>query len=113
MIFENERATLLIDRGDVTIGVVQIASRLVRRIVSYVSEGEEIELGTRIGAIRFGSQVDVVVPRRVDLEVTVQPGDRIRAGESIIAVLPCQASGDATQRHANAGAPAESALRGA
>jgi phosphatidylserine decarboxylase len=113
MVFENERATLLIDRGDVTIGVVQIASRLVRRIVSYVSEGEDIELGTRIGAIRFGSQVDVVVPRRVDLEVTVRPGDRIRAGESIIAVLPRDESRDAAQRDADAAAPAEGALTGA
>jgi phosphatidylserine decarboxylase len=113
MIFENERATLLIDRGDVTIGVVQIASRLVRRIVSYVSEGEDIELGTRIGAIRFGSQVDVVVPRRADLDVRVRPGDRIRAGESIIAVLPREASPDATQRDANTAAPVEGALRDA
>jgi phosphatidylserine decarboxylase len=112
MIFENERATLLIDRGDVTIGVVQIASRLVRRIVTYVSEGQQLVLGVRIGAIRFGSQVDVVLPRRQDLKVTVRPGDRVRAGESIVAVLPGpQQSRSATPAQADATAPAESAVR--
>ena len=114
MVFENERATLLIDRGDVTIGVVQIASRLVRRIVSYVSEGEEVELGTRIGAIRFGSQVDVVLPRRDNLQVTVRPGDRVRAGESTVAVLPRQAERPAvTQDGVDTSKRTESTIRGA
>src|SRR5262245_8345320 len=112
MVLENERATLLIDRGDVTIGVVSIASRLVRRIVSYVSEGEEIELGTRIGAIRFGSQVDVILPRRVDLEVKVETGDRIRAGESIIAVLPRQTLRIATANEGNTAARPQGVVRG-
>jgi phosphatidylserine decarboxylase len=106
-IFENERATLLLDRGDVTIGVVQIASRLVRRIVSFVTEGEQVELGTRIGVIRFGSQVDVVLPQRDDLDVRVAAGDRIRAGESIVAVLP--RSQDAHAGTSGNGEPAQQA----
>jgi phosphatidylserine decarboxylase len=64
--------------------VVQIASRLVRRIVPFVEAGQEVELGARIGVIRLGSQVDVVIPATAT--VSVQAGDRVRAGESVIAI---------------------------
>jgi phosphatidylserine decarboxylase len=85
MVFENERATLVIDRDGFEVAVVLIASRLVRRIVTFVREGQNIALGERIGVIRFGSQVDLVLPARPDLEVLVAAGDRVVAGESIIA----------------------------
>jgi phosphatidylserine decarboxylase len=86
MVFENERATMVIERDGLEVAVVQIASRLVRQIVSFVREGQDVALGQRIGVIRFGSQVDLVLPARDDLKVMVQPGERVRAGESIIAV---------------------------
>jgi len=105
MVFENERATLVIERGDVQIGVVQIASRLVRRIVAFVAEGQELALGQRIGMIRFGSQVDVVLPLRDDVAVTVRPGDRVRAGELILAVLKAPAATDAESRAVAAARP--------
>lgn len=85
MVFENERATTVIERGRLQVAVVQIASRLVRQIVSYVREGDELALGQRIGVIRLGSQVDVVVPTTAALEVLVRTGDRVRAGESVLA----------------------------
>lgn len=86
-VFENERVTFLIERDGLQVGVVLIASRLVRRIVSFVSEGREVALGERIGVIRFGSQVDVVLPLREDLRVAAEPGDRVTAAESVIAAL--------------------------
>lgn len=86
-VFENERATFVIDRGDVQVAVVLIASRLVRRIVTYVREGQELAAGQRIGMIRFGSQADVVLPLRDDLQVAVRRGDRVLAGETVIAQL--------------------------
>jgi phosphatidylserine decarboxylase len=85
MVYENERATTVIERGDLEIAMVQIASRLVRQIASYVKVGEEVALGQRVGVIRLGSQVDVVLPARPDITVNVQPGQRVRAGESILA----------------------------
>jgi phosphatidylserine decarboxylase len=85
MIFENERATTVIEGNKIQVAVVQIASRLVRQIVPFISEGQQVTLGQRIGLIRFGSQVDLVLPAREDLHITVQPGQRIRAGESVIA----------------------------
>jgi phosphatidylserine decarboxylase len=87
MVFENERATTVIERPGLEIAVVQIASRLVRRIAGFVAAGERVALGQRIGAIRLGSQVDLVLPRREGLEVTVEAGERIRAGESVLARL--------------------------
>ena len=86
--FENERATTVIERGGLEIAVVLIASRLVRRISTYVEEGQLVACGERIGAIRFGSQVDLVLPAEKGLVLHVQPGDRVAAGESIVAVIP-------------------------
>jgi phosphatidylserine decarboxylase len=84
MVFENERRTTVIREPQLEVAVVQIASRLVRRIVPFVEAGQEVELGARIGVIRLGSQVDVVIPATAT--VSVQAGDRVRAGESVIAI---------------------------
>ena len=91
-VFENERATTVIERGGLEIAVVMIASRLVRRISSYVKDGQEVACGERIGAIRFGSQVDLVLPAERGLVLHVQPGDRVAAGESVVAVIPPEGS---------------------
>lgn len=99
MVFENSRVTTIIQQGDLQIAVVQIASRLVRQIVSFVHEAEDVRRGQRIGVIRFGSQVDLVLPSGADLgdlEVTVKPGDRLTAGESIVAVWKRAASRQST-----------------
>jgi phosphatidylserine decarboxylase len=81
----NERVTTIIGNGKFRIGVVQIASRLVRRILSYLGEGERLDIGQRLGAIVFGSQVDVVVPELENLRIEVKPEDEVKAGVSIIA----------------------------
>jgi phosphatidylserine decarboxylase len=81
----NERVTTIIDNGQFKIAMIQIASRLVRRIVSYLKEGDMVAIGQRIGMIAFGSQVDVAIPQLENLKITVKPGDRVRAGVSIVA----------------------------
>ena len=81
----NERVTMIIDNGVFRIGVVQIASRLVRRIVSYLKEDSSVMIGQRIGAIIFGSQVDVAIPQIENLKISVKPGDEVIAGISVIA----------------------------
>jgi phosphatidylserine decarboxylase len=85
MVFRNERATTVIERDGLQVATVQIASRLVRQIASFVHEGDDVQAGQRIGVIRLGSQVDVVVPRVAVAEVLVREGDRVRAGESALA----------------------------
>jgi phosphatidylserine decarboxylase len=87
MMFSNERATTIIDAGGLQVALVQIASRLVRRIVTFVSEGEATQVGQRIGAIRFGSQVDLIVPAAADIRLVVQTGDRVVAGRTVVAVV--------------------------
>jgi phosphatidylserine decarboxylase len=103
MVYENERATTVIERGDIEIAMVQIASRLVRQIASFVKVGETVELGQRVGVIRLGSQVDVVVPARPGVTVQVEQGQRVRAGESVLAVVasksPRDASADSQATH--------------
>ena len=64
--------------------VVQIAGRSVRGIDSYVKVGQELDKGATFGMIRIGSQVDLVVPDFPDMRVMVRPGDKVRAGETII-----------------------------
>ena len=86
-VFDNERVTIVIERNGFEVAVVLIASRLVRRIVEFVHEGETVALGQRIGAIRFGSQVDVVVPHTPGSKVLVRTGERVVAGESVLAVI--------------------------
>ena len=84
-IFKNERFTTVIENENIRIGVVQIASRLVRRIVSYVSVGDLLHAGQRIGMIRFGSQVDLIVPDIPGLEIKVETGQRVQAGITALA----------------------------
>jgi phosphatidylserine decarboxylase len=84
-LLENERVCTLIDGKDLSICVVQIASRLVRRITSYFNEGDSCRIGDRIGMIRFGSQVDLLIPDTPGLQVLVKVGDEINAGETVVA----------------------------
>jgi phosphatidylserine decarboxylase len=81
----NERVTTVIGNGTFNVGVVQIASRLVRKIVSYVQEGDDLQIGQRIGAIVFGSQVDIAIPELESLKIDVKPGEEVKAGVSVVA----------------------------
>jgi phosphatidylserine decarboxylase len=86
----NERQTLVISNGDLQIGLVQIASRLVRQIVAYVSANQQVQLGQRVGMIRFGSQVDLFVPVRATPQLDVSEGQRLTAGQTIICRISAQ-----------------------
>jgi len=66
------------------IEVRQIAGTIVREIICYVQPGERVLRGQRIGMIRFGSRVEVTVPKKCRIMVKV--GDKVHAGETIIAV---------------------------
>jgi phosphatidylserine decarboxylase len=81
----SQRAATIIDDGNIMVGVVQIASRFVRGIVSYVKEGQQVTIGQRIGMIRFGSQVDIAIPDSVDFQIPVKPGQAVKAGLTVLA----------------------------
>lgn len=76
----NERLiwTFETEIGEVT--VIQIAGAMVRRIVPYLTEGQKVEQGERIGLIRFGSRVDVYLPAGISPSVAI--GEKVRAGET-------------------------------
>ncbi len=79
----NERNHILLESvyGDVLI--TQIAGVFARRIVTYITKDSKVVKGERIGMIRYGSRVDVTVPRGCD--ILVSDGDKVRCGETIIA----------------------------
>jgi phosphatidylserine decarboxylase len=83
----NERFTTVIEGDSMRVVVVQIASRLVRRIVTFLQVDQTVSAGQRIGVIKFGSQVDVILPGSDDLEIAVRPGDTVRAGVSVLALV--------------------------
>lgn len=81
----NERNSMVIDHNGKLVGVVQTASRLVRRIVSYKQEEDMLEKGEWFGMIQFGSQVDLIIP--AEWEVNVKLGQQVYTKETIIATI--------------------------
>lgn len=81
----NEQAVIALVTPDGPVTVKQIAGVLARRVVTWIRRGQELRTGERIGLIRFGSRVDLLVPRRVALAVKV--GDRVRGGETVVGVF--------------------------
>lgn len=83
---DNERQHILVERGDgVRIGFTQIAGLVARRIVPFVKPGDIVAHGQRVGLIRFGSRVDVYLPKGTAPRVTL--GQRTIAGETVLARL--------------------------
>ncbi len=72
------------DRG-LEVTFKQIAGLLARRIVFNFGEGQLVQRGQRVGLIKFGSRVDVVVPAGAALQVKV--GQRVKGGETVLAVM--------------------------
>lgn len=82
----NERNLIVFrDLGDRPSALMQVAGYLARRIVCNLRVHDRIESGQRIGLIMFGSRVDHFIP--TEFAVTVGVGDRVRAGQSILAEL--------------------------
>jgi len=81
---QNERNTVVFQRDDgVLVGIVQIAARWVDRCIVSPSEGDDVERGQIIGKIRWGSQLDMIIPR--NSEILVREGEQVFAGSTIIA----------------------------
>ena len=84
---KNERSQLgLRHPSGLRILFKQIAGAVARRVVYHVTVGDTVKAGQRFGIVKFGSRMDVLVPPTVEVEVEV--GDRVRAGETILGRLP-------------------------
>ena len=83
---ENERQLIAVEMKDGRkVAFVQIAGLVARRIICYLQEDQAVQAGERFGLIRFGSRVDIYLPKGVNPMVTV--GQRAVAGETVIADL--------------------------
>ncbi len=79
----NERCYYHLETPVGKVLLIQVAGILARRTVSFVQPGDEIQRGERLGLIRFGSRVELYLPRQA--QPLVRPGHRVRAGETPIA----------------------------
>ena len=79
---ENEQNVFTVEGEQGRIVVKQIAGILARRIVFWKRIGDSLARGERVGLIKFGSRVDVLMAPEVTLSIKV--GDRVRAGSSIL-----------------------------
>ena len=81
----NEQNIVTLEGEGRTVVFKQIAGLLARRIVFYPKVGDRLERGQRVGLIKFGSRVDVLIDSAASLNVKI--GDRVRGGASVLAYL--------------------------
>ena len=86
----NEQNIVTVRGEGVEVTFKQIAGLLARRIVFNLREGDTVERGQRVGLIKFGSRVDVLLPAEAELRVKV--GQRVKGGASVLAAMPESAS---------------------
>ncbi len=82
---KNENIVMVLDVGKNRVLVRQVAGFLARRAVCKAKVGDTLRHGERYGIIKFGSRLDVYLPKVV--EVTVKLGEKVKAGETVIAIL--------------------------
>jgi phosphatidylserine decarboxylase len=84
----NQHNKILIEGDDTRCLVVQLVGPVARRVVYWLDHGRAVPVraGDRIGMMKFGSRLDIYLPA-ADVEVVVRPGDRVRAGESVVAKI--------------------------
>ena len=88
---ENEQNVVTVEGEGRTVIFKQIAGLIARRIVFNLKIGDTIARGQRVGLIKFGSRVDVIFDS--DAAIQVRPGDHVKGGSSILALLPTSKSG--------------------
>ena len=86
----NERSEIWIDHDGVPIVTRQVVGMLARRVVCRVRPGDVLAPGARIGLMKFGSRMDVFMPRAYELRV--RSGEKVRSGVTVLAVLRRSAS---------------------
>jgi phosphatidylserine decarboxylase len=86
----NEQNAVTVEGEGQTLIFKQIAGLLARRIVFNKKVGDRVNRGERVGLIKFGSRVDVLLDATATMRIKV--GDRVKGGASILAYLPGEAS---------------------
>jgi len=89
---ENEQNVFTITGEQGIVVVKQIAGLLARRIVFWKKQGDSLQRGERVGMIKFGSRLDLLIEPEV--EILVRVGDHVRAGSTIVAMSRQSAAAD-------------------
>jgi len=83
---KNEKNFITLQTGDGRkVVFVQIAGLIARRIVCWIKEGDHVKTGQRFGLIRFGSRLDIYLPK--DTRITVESRDKVKAGQTVLGHL--------------------------
>jgi phosphatidylserine decarboxylase len=82
----NEHSTILVEGEKTRCMVRQIVGPIVRRVVYWLALDQRLNKGDRIGMMKFGSRLDMHFPKD-DVTVVVKKGDRVRAGETVVAMI--------------------------
>jgi phosphatidylserine decarboxylase len=88
---QNEQNAVTVESDGQTVVFKQIAGLLARRIVFNKKVGDRVERGERVGLIKFGSRVDVLVDRSADIQVKI--GDHVKGGSSVLANMHTEGAG--------------------
>jgi phosphatidylserine decarboxylase len=82
----NEQTLITVDTGEYKVSFKQVAGLLARRIICNLKEGEQVIRGQRMGMIKFGSRMDVLMP--ADARLCVKKGQHVVGGKTILAQMP-------------------------
>ena len=89
---EQNEANLVVlslsERRDARVGVRQISGAIARRIVCQARVGDNLCRGERYGMIKFGSRTELVLPETLSCRILATVGQKVRAGETLLAKLP-------------------------
>ena len=84
---QNERTSTLFEtKGHNRYKIKQIAGFIARRILNYMKTDQIVEKGQRLGFIRFGSRVEIIIPKN-NFEILLKKGDKVRANVSSIGIF--------------------------
>ena len=84
---QNERTSTLFEtKGHNRYKIKQIAGFIARRILNYMKTDQIVEKGQRLGFIRFGSRVEIIIPKN-NFEILLKKGDKVRANLSSIGIF--------------------------
>ncbi len=82
----NQHSKIFIEGPATRCLIHQIVGPVARRVVYWLHPDQALRTGDRIGMMKFGSRLDMYLPAD-DVTVTVKPGDRVRAGETVVAAI--------------------------
>lgn len=82
----NQHNSILIEGPQTRCLVNQIVGPVARRVVYWLKLNQLVQKGDRIGMMKFGSRLDMLLPK-ADVDVVIKPGDRVQAGLTVVATM--------------------------